>query len=97
MITVIAKNYIQENKVYYMLELCNQLIEETRKEKGCISYELFRNKDNINEFTFIEQWDSIESLKYHMESHHFEEIIPRIQSISYKQSEVELYDKYYFK
>lgn len=91
MVTVIAKNFIDESKVDIMMSLCEDLISETIKEKGCISYELFRNIKNKGEFTFIEEWDSKEALEIHMNSQHFKRIVPLIKELSIQEGSVCLY------
>jgi quinol monooxygenase YgiN len=43
----------EENK---LMENLFSLIDETRKEGGCIRYELNQSIDNPCEITFIEKW-----------------------------------------
>jgi quinol monooxygenase YgiN len=50
--------------------ICLGLIEPTRKEKGCISYELYQDTTNPGKFTFIENWQSKEHLDIHLKSPH---------------------------
>lgn len=46
------------------------LIEPTRREDGCIRYELFANPDNPREFVFIEEWSDEAALAAHLSTHH---------------------------
>ena len=48
------------------------LIEPTRAETGCLHYELWRNRADATEFTFIEEWASDEALAAHGESDHIQ-------------------------
>lgn len=50
--------------------ICLRLIEPTRKEAGCISYELYQDSTNPGKFTFIEHWKSKEHLDIHMKTPH---------------------------
>jgi len=50
--------------------ICLGLIEPTRKEDGCISYELYQDKDNPGKFVFIEEWQSKEHLDIHLKTPH---------------------------
>jgi quinol monooxygenase YgiN len=93
MIKVVAKNYIKEEKINEVLEIIKELIEETRKEKGCIIYELFQDVQNKGVITFIEEWENMEILKKHMESEHFKRIVPKIQAYAEKEGEISLYTK----
>lgn len=42
----------------------------TRKEKGCIRYDLFTDDSDPLKFTFIEEWESKEDLAAHSQSAH---------------------------
>ena len=48
-----------------------KLVEPTRKEKGCINYDLHQDNENENLFIFYENWESEELLKAHTQSAHF--------------------------
>ena len=41
MLKIVAKNYVKLECKNAFVEAVKELIEETRKEKGCIKYELF--------------------------------------------------------
>jgi quinol monooxygenase YgiN len=45
----------------------------TRKEQGCIRYDLFVDLDHPNRFTFVEEWASREDLIQHGQSDHITE------------------------
>ena len=51
--------------------ICLGLIGPTRKEEGCISYELYQDTNNPGKFTFIEGWQSKQHLDIHMKTPHF--------------------------
>ena len=46
------------------------VIEPTRKEDGCILYELYQDTTNPGKFTFIENWQSKEHLDAHLKTPH---------------------------
>ncbi len=46
------------------------LIEPTRAEPGCISYELFRSAADATTFVTIEKWQSQDDLDAHMQTPH---------------------------
>ena len=54
-----------------IIELSQDLIEETLKEEGNIDYQLVSSIDD-DSLTFIEKWKSLEDLKKHMSSSHFQ-------------------------
>jgi quinol monooxygenase YgiN len=43
----------------------------TRKEKGCICYNLHQSTDDETKFIFYEQWASQAALDEHMQTDHF--------------------------
>jgi quinol monooxygenase YgiN len=51
------------------------LVEPTRAEEGCISYELFRSASDANTFITMEAWRSQEDLDAHMRTAHIAEAL----------------------
>ena len=45
-------------------------IDPTRAEDGCILYVLMHNNADTTDFTFVEEWESNETLDAHLESPH---------------------------
>ena len=45
-------------------------IEPTRREAGCISYELLQDNVDPCQFTFVEEWVSDEALDIHLRTLH---------------------------
>ena len=43
----------------------HQLVEPTRKEPGCLAYNLHQSKADKTQFMFYEQWASKEALDAH--------------------------------
>ena len=93
MIKVVAKHYAQSDKMEKILELNKELVAETRKEEGCITYEVFLNVNDPSVYTMIEEWESRENLDAHMQSEHFKRIIPVVGQYLVKDTEVDIYKK----
>jgi quinol monooxygenase YgiN len=92
MIKVVARNYLKEGVKDDVLKLADELIDKTRQEQGCISYELFQSKSDPNEVTFIETWESSEALNAHTKTEHFTRIVPQIGEYQAKNSPIDVYD-----
>ena len=92
MIKVIAKSVIKEEGIENYLKEVDVLIRETRKEEGCISYDLFQDIKNQNIFFLIEEWESMEALENHKLTDHIISIIPRINEYRIS-SEVSILEK----
>ncbi|MCJ8284441.1 MULTISPECIES: putative quinol monooxygenase [unclassified Halomonas] len=53
------------------------LVAPTRKEPGCLLYDLHCNRDNPTHFIFYEIWDSQAALDSHSESRHLTDHLER--------------------
>ncbi len=62
---VIARLVARAGKEEALRSLLMELIAPTRKESGCITYELLQNKENSREFTFVEEWRDDAALEAH--------------------------------
>jgi len=47
------------------------MIESTGKERGCLSHRVFRDIENENVFSLIDEWESREALDQHIRSAKF--------------------------
>ena len=70
-IIVLAKVYPKEGCRDTVIELADDLIENTLAEEGNIDYQLLKSL-NDDTVTFIEKWKSLDALKKHMTSEHFQ-------------------------
>jgi quinol monooxygenase YgiN len=61
----------QEDAVKETLE---SLVEPTRKESGCLCYNLHQAKDDKSQFMFYEQWASKEALDAHSKTPHLKSL-----------------------
>lgn len=57
------------------------LVAPSRRESGCISYELFQNRAVETDFTVLEQWETDAALDAHLETAHFREAASKLQGI----------------
>lgn len=91
MITIIAKNLIKQGKTEEFKALSKELINQSRKEKGNISYNLYEDTTDSNILTFIEQWQDKEAINLHNNSAHFTSIVPKFAELKQGQSMINLY------
>ena len=90
MIVVVAKSIVKPDQIETYKHTTARLIEETRKETGCISYDLFQDTNNPNILTFIEKWENKQYLELHMNTAHFKEIVPMLRDLR-ESSEMNIY------
>lgn len=67
---VVARLVCQADKVEEFKAILTTLRDPTRKETGCISYELTQNLADPTDFTFIEEWSGTDALDAHMKTAH---------------------------
>lgn len=93
MVKVVARNYAQKDKLNEIIELYKELVELTRKEKGCIRYELYQDENDATILTMIEEWENRKALDEHFKTEHFTKIIPRVEKLMSKQTDLNVYGK----
>ncbi len=77
-IKVVAHVRAQAGKEEDLKKVMLSLIEPTRKEAGCIRYELYQNKEDTADLTFVEDWESDAALDAHMKTPHFQTAVGQI-------------------
>lgn len=95
MIMVVAESIVLEQKVEEYKKLSKIMVEESRKEKGNLSYTLYQDVEDFHCFTVIEFWKDQESLDNHKISTHFAAIVPKMNLLR-TNSEVHLYKEVKF-
>ena len=88
MIKVIAKMTIKEGMAGELMSSIQELVAETRKETGCIVYQLFQDTNNQKVFTFVEEWVNQEALDKHLNSKHFKDASSKLTGILEKDMEI---------
>ena len=78
MIHILASFEVKNDKLSDFIKLCNELIEESCKEEGCVSYHLQQNTERENYLVFVEEWKSNEAIEKHNSSEHFTRIVPSL-------------------
>lgn len=85
MVHVVAESYVKAQDKEEYMKLVAQIIEGTRKEKGCVQY-VMTNKGDA--YVFIEKWETKEDLDNHLNSEHVKTIGPKMKAYRYEQKDV---------
>jgi quinol monooxygenase YgiN len=80
-IQVVAHITARPDKVEETRAVCTGLIAATRREAGCIRYQLYQNNADPTDFTFVEEWESDAALDAHMQTPHVAAAIARAAEI----------------
>ncbi|MDR1001523.1 MAG: antibiotic biosynthesis monooxygenase [Clostridiales bacterium] len=78
MVSVFAPNYVKKENIETFKSMTANLVAETQKEAGCISYNLYQDVNDPQVLAFVELWQSREALGAHMQTPHFKEIVPKL-------------------
>lgn len=78
MLKVIAQDFIKPEHIADVAPLYAELVEKTRGEPRCISYELFVDRNDPGHFVFIEEWPDRAALDAHCRTEHFQRLVAQI-------------------
>ncbi|WP_137226699.1 putative quinol monooxygenase [Shewanella sp. MEBiC00475] len=74
-LTIVANIKAKADKVDLVKAELLKLIEVTRAETGCISYDLHQDNANPAHFMFYENWQSRELWQVHMNNQHLADYV----------------------
>jgi len=66
-LTIVARIQAAPGQADALHREMNQLVEDTRKEAGCLQYDLHRGTENPDLFVFVEEWETKPLWEDHME------------------------------
>lgn len=72
-LTIVAKLDIDPARATELAPLFRKLVEETRKETGCILYDLHRSNADPSVYLFYETWQTRAHWQTHMKTAHIQE------------------------
>ena len=91
MIKVVFKFKLKPDvSVEYYLVIAREAIAETRKEKGCISYTINVDINDLTILTMLEEWEDQESLNQHNKNEKVQKIVQELKKLR-ESSEINLY------
>jgi quinol monooxygenase YgiN len=90
---VIARFHAKPGKEEELAVVLEKLIEPTRAETGCRCYELWRNRTDPTEFTFVEEWVSADALAAHGKTEHIQNGRKAMADLVTGPVDLRLYDR----
>lgn len=76
---IIVKFTVKEDKLELVKSELIKVLEETRKEDGCIRYDLHQDIENPNILMFYEIWETTAAWKAHDEKEHIVQLKKAIE------------------
>jgi quinol monooxygenase YgiN len=92
-VTVIARFRAAEGADRELKELLSSLIEPSRADEGCISYDLHQALNDPALFVFYENWESKELLGKHSATPHVQQLRSKSKALLAEPPEVILLTK----
>ena len=80
-LTIIAKIEAKPEKLDEVKSAVLKLIEPTRKEQGCIQYDLHQENEKAEVFIFVENWENQALWDAHMQSEHLQSFIKETEGL----------------
>ncbi|MEY2465782.1 MAG: hypothetical protein QOD03_303 [Verrucomicrobiota bacterium] len=80
-VTVIATFQARPGKETELRTVLLGLLAPTRKESGCVNYDLHQSSENTGRFLFHENWSSKAHLDAHLQSPQIQALLPRVDEL----------------
>ncbi len=81
-IIVLALAEAKADKVEEVKQLCMQLVEASRKEDACISYDCHQSKTEPAKFMFYEVWANQAGIDNHFQVPQIQEMLGKAQELT---------------
>ena len=92
-ITVVATFQAKPGKEAELQKALISLIAPTRKEAGCINYDLHASPEDPAKFLFHENWTSKAALDAHLQNTHVQVLLPRLNELAVGFPEIKIWEK----
>lgn len=81
MVKVIARISSKADVAAELRQILTDLVTPSRREPGCLSYELFQDEENPLDFITMEQWTDSSAVEAHLATAHVGEAIAKASSL----------------
>ena len=82
MIVINAEFYIVPEQKKQFLDEISELIQESRKEEGCLSYQLYEAVTDENNFVMVEKWENQQAIELHNATSHLQNFAKKVPDYS---------------
>jgi quinol monooxygenase YgiN len=92
-VTVYARFKAKEGKTEEVKQALLALVDPTRREEGCVSYDLHQSDDDPSQFMFYETWESKQAIDSHMQTPHVSAVVARVDELVEQPFEISTWEK----
>ena len=90
-IRIVAKVVANPDSVDQVCSILSDLVEPTRQESGCISYELLHNRTDPTDFTFVEEWATDAAIDAHLTTKHISDALKKLAGLISAEPDIRRY------
>ncbi len=80
MIVVVGRVKTDAEKRQTLIRIAQRVAAASRAERGCMSYRIYEDTEAENEFVFVEEWESDDSLQQHFRTPHIAEFMRTVST-----------------
>ena len=92
-LTVVATFEARPGKEAELRAALIGLVAPTRKESGCINYDLHISTETPKKFLFHENWTSKAALDAHLQTPHIQALLPRVDDLCVEAPSITTWDQ----
>ena len=93
LITVVATFQAKPGKAEELKRALIGLVAPTRKEAGCVNYDLHISPEDPGKFLFHENWTTKAALDAHLQNDHIKVLLPRMDDLCVGMPEIKIWEK----
>ena len=88
---VVARIAAKTGRVEQVRALLIGVVEPTRREPGCLGYQLLQNQEDPTDFTFIEEWASAAAEQAHFATPHISNALRQLPGLLTTEPDIRRY------
>ncbi|MDD5138829.1 MAG: putative quinol monooxygenase [Verrucomicrobiales bacterium] len=92
-VTVVATFQARPGKEIELRNVLVGLVAPTRREEGCINYDLHVSPEDPAKFLFHENWTGKAALDVHLKSPHIAALLPRVDELCVAFPEIKIWEQ----
>lgn len=91
--TVVATFQARPGKASELRAALTGLTAPTRREPGCLNYDLHQSAQEPAKFLFHENWTNKAALDAHLKSPHIQKLLPRVDELCIALPQITIWEK----
>ena len=92
-IRILAEQKIKKENIDKFYEMAKELIDKSRAEEGCISYDLVQCREDELVHYFVEEWKDAQAIDIHGKTEHFTGIVPVLGELLVEPGKIQTFNK----